>query len=77
MGTLINLDIRTLLHLIPTLPSLRDNKSQDKKDYDTKQIEISDVNIQNTVGGSPDPDNQDNGEDNPKYLKNVNDNYLK
>lgn len=77
MGTLISLDIRTLLHLIPTLPSLSDNKSQDKKDYDTKQIEISDVNIQNTVVGSPDPDNQDNGKDNPKYLKNVNDNYLK
>ncbi|MGL4387142.1 MAG: RHS repeat-associated core domain-containing protein, partial [Snodgrassella alvi] len=45
---------------LPTIPMLNDNKSKDKKDCETKDVEINDANSKNTVGGSPDPDDQDN-----------------
>lgn len=54
------MDIRRQYYLTLTLLSLSDNKSRDKKDCETKDIEINDANSQNTEGGSPDPDNQNN-----------------
>ena len=54
------MDIRRQHYLTLTLLSVSDNKSRDKKDCETKDIEISDANSQNTEGGSHDPDDQDN-----------------
>ena len=69
-GALISLGIRALLYPTPTLPMLNDNKSQDKKDCETKNVEISDTNSQNTVGGSSDPDDGKNkSKESKKYTK--------
>ncbi|WP_369608871.1 hypothetical protein ABV523_18725 [Snodgrassella alvi] len=63
--------IRALLYPTPTLPMLNDNKSQDKKDCETKDVEISDTNSKNIVGGSPnppDPDDEHNNKNSDKEL---------
>ncbi|WP_370580036.1 RHS repeat domain-containing protein [Snodgrassella alvi] len=51
---------------LPTIPMLNDNKSKDKKDCETKDVEINDANSQNIVGGSPNPPDPDDKHNNNK-----------
>ncbi len=44
---------------LPTIPMLNDNKSQDKKDCETKDVEINDAN-KGEAPNSPDPEDNKN-----------------
>ncbi|WP_353846804.1 polymorphic toxin type 33 domain-containing protein [Snodgrassella sp.] len=60
-----------------THPIFNDRSDDDCRD---ENVEINDASSHNIIGGAPnppDPDDQDNGEDKPKDLKKVDDNYLK
>ncbi|MCO6514867.1 MAG: hypothetical protein J6589_10460 [Snodgrassella sp.] len=60
-----------------TPPIFNDKADDDCRD---ENVEINDASSHNIIGGAPnppDPDDQDNGEDKPKDLKKVDDNYLK
>ena len=54
---------------LPTIPMLNDNKSQDKKDCETKDVEINDANSQNIVGGSPNPPDPDDKNESKSHTK--------
>ncbi|MCX8746493.1 RHS repeat-associated core domain-containing protein [Snodgrassella sp. B3800] len=54
---------------LPTIPMLNDNKSKDKKDCETKDVEINDANSQNIVGGSPNPPDPDDKNESKSHTK--------